>query len=62
MDQHTIALARCNGLMRNVEFLRKRAAKYRRLAEETEDADVADSYRLLAEIDEQEATQIERSR
>ncbi len=45
--------------MSHVNFLRERAARYRRLADEAEDKDVADSYRLLAEIDEQEAQKIE---
>lgn len=43
----------------DVSFLRQRAARYRRLAAESSDPDVTDSYRLLAEIDEQEAERIE---
>ncbi len=44
----------------DVSFLRKRADKYRRLADETKDPDIAESYRLLAEIDEEQAEQIEK--
>ena len=39
--------------------MRKRADKYRRLADETKDLDIAESYRLLAEIEEEQADQIE---
>ncbi|HXQ52679.1 MAG TPA: hypothetical protein VN802_16405 [Stellaceae bacterium] len=45
--------------MSNVNFLRDRAARYRRLADAAKDKDVADSCRLLAEIDEQEVHRIE---
>jgi len=44
------------------EVLRERAAEYRRLAASTKDADVRDSYLLLAEIDEEEAGNEERRR
>lgn len=44
----------------DISFLRKRAEKYRRLVNEAKDPDIAESYRLLAEIDEQEAERIEK--
>jgi hypothetical protein len=46
----------------DISFLRKRAEKYRRLANEAKDPDIAASYRLIAEIDEQEAERIEKQR
>ena len=45
--------------MAGVGFLRDRARQYRRLAEAATDEALADSYRLLAEIDEEEAKRIE---
>jgi hypothetical protein len=42
------------------QFLRERAADYRRLANAAEDEHVKASYLLLAEIDEEEATELER--
>lgn len=42
------------------QFLRERAAHYRRLADAADDRHVKASYLLLAEIDEEEAAELER--
>ena len=48
--------------MMNATELRKRAAAYRRRAEEAVDEAVRDSLTLLAEIDEEEARYAESAR
>ncbi len=43
-----------------MSFLRDRTVRYRRLADDADDKEVAELYWLLAEIDEQEADEIEK--